>query len=292
MSDSQEVIPVNPFEVRFLFHRPRDRERFKHIKSAVRKRGTIIQPIQVRDISGLPAKDRRREDGGLYKWESLFGEGRTLIYRELYRESKDPKWLRLPAQEKDVPESEVIARFFAENILRRNYPWIVQAQLIRDDVGDGEGVDSVAKRFRVTKGHAEKLLRILRSASPTAEREILKRKLTVEQAEVLTSLPPNAQEIVLETLAEEKLPKANVAAIVKKAKEVTTTAGLSKAALKATMRRLDEDLKRVRDSLKVTSLHYSLGPENMKLLLSDKKFRAAMDKRGVNYAKAAEASGI
>jgi hypothetical protein len=44
-------------------------------------------------------------------------------------------------------------------------------------------------------------------------------------------------------------------------------------------------LNKLRQVLKLKRLHASLGPENLKLLISDKAFKKAMDHAGINYAK-------
>jgi hypothetical protein len=48
---------------------------------------------------------------------------------------------------------------------------------------------------------------------------------------------------------------------------------------------LFERLDRQRELLKLKRLHHSLGPENLKLLLSDKTFREAVEKEKINVAK-------
>jgi hypothetical protein len=178
--------------------------------------------------------------------------------------------------------------------LRKKQTWQQKARLIKAEIGDRKAdkkvVAELARKYFVTPAHVFKLLRILQQATPKA-RETLE-ELTVEEAEQLTSLPATGQEIVIETLKEEGLPPSQLPALVKKAKElrqggrdVSEATGLSKTALRASLRRVDEDLGQLRQSLKLKRLHWSLGSENLRMLLSDTTFRRALDKRGINYKR-------
>lgn len=290
---SENIIEINPFEVRFLIHRERDPVRFNLLKEAIREIG-VVQPLHVRRITDRPVNERRHKNG-IYKWEAAFGEGRTTAMLELYRETKDERFLKLPALEKEIDTGEVVGRFLAENILRKDHSWLEQAKLIKAECGariserPAKVVAEIAKRFFITPAHAAKLVRILSQASPAAEKELS--KLTVAEAESLTSLPAQGQEIVIETMAEQGLDRTQIAAVVSKARQVSESGGeLSKTALRASLRRVGEDLEKLRPRLKLARLHHSLGPENLRALLSDKAFRKQLDKHGVNYAKFTEAA--
>src|SRR4051812_26075796 len=125
MKNTEQIVSVDPRDVKFLIHRDRPKEGYALLKQAIREIG-VRQPVHVRDISDWPAKDRKRPEGGLWKWEALFGEGRTTALKELYEETGDKRFLRLPAIIKDVPEGEVVGAFLAENLLRRPDSWLTQ----------------------------------------------------------------------------------------------------------------------------------------------------------------------
>lgn len=284
--NTEQITEVNPFEIRFLIRRSRDAEGFKLLKASIKDMG-IQQPLHVRTV---PEDKRRRPDGGLYKWEALFGEGRTTACMELYRETKDKRFLKVPAMIKQIEEGEIVGRFLSENILRRDHPWLDQANLIKVEIDEAEragrkaNLKEIAKIYFITEKHAAKLLGILKASSPRIAGYL--KELNLKQAETLTSLSKKGQEIVLETLAETDLGKGQLETVVKKAhRQLKETGQLSKLALKASIRRVNEDLAEVRKGLKVYRLHHSLGVENLKLLLSDKKFRAEIDRVGINYSK-------
>jgi hypothetical protein len=292
---NDDIITVDPREVTFLIHRDRDPVRFELVKDSIRELG-VIQPLHVRDITDWPAKDRRRPDGGLYKWQAMFGEGRCTALIELHSATQDARFLRCPAIVKVIPPGEIVGRFLAENILRRDLPWADQARLIRAEVEQRlrenpkakprTFIREIAQHYFITEGHAAKLLRILSQASVELSRSL--QKFTLEEAETIVALPKAAQDIVMETLHEEGLERSQVTALVRKARETAEAGPLTKTALKQAVRRVNEDLSRQREQLKLYRLHHSNGPENLKVLLSDKKFRSALDRAGINYGKFAE----
>lgn len=278
--NTETLIEINPYDVKFLIHRQRELARFKLLKEAIREIG-VRQPLHVRDISGWPAKDRRRTDGGLYKWEAHFGEGRTTACIELYEETEDRRFLQLPAIVKEIPEAEIVGRFLSENLLRRDHTWLDQAKLIRADVERGLTPRQISNRYFITEAHATKLLRVLQALSPRITRQL--KGMSLSDATLITTLSAKGQEIVLETLTEGKMDKLQLPALVKKAKRLQETGNLSKSALKASLKRVDEDLSRIRERLKLYRLHHSLGPENLEILLKGKTFRAELDRAGINY---------
>lgn len=282
MTNTETIIEIDPREVKFLIHRDRDAEGFRLLKEAIRAIG-VRQPLHVRDISGWPAKDRRRPDGGLYKWEAHFGEGRTTACLELYVETKDRKWLKLPAIIKNIPEAEIVGSFCNENITRRDHSLWHQAHLIKGEVDAGVTPKEIAARMFTTVGHINKLLRILTQASPRIARQL--KGMSLKEASLITTLPAKGQEIVLETLTEGQHGMAQLPAIVKKARKLEESGELSKTALKQSLKRVDEDLDRIRPRIKLARLHHSIGPENLEILLKDKLFRAELDRHGINHKR-------
>lgn len=275
-----ELIEINPYDVKVLVHREREQEGFKNLKWAIAAIG-VRQPVQVRDISSWPAKDRMRPEGGLYKWEAHFGEGRTTALKELYEETGEARFLKLPAIVREMDETDMAGAFLSENLLRRDHTWLDQAKLIRADANRGLSVKEIAARFFIDERHAKKLIHILDGASHRLKKQLP--EMTLKEATVITVLPAKAQEIVLDAMTEEAVPKANLEHVVAKAKALEDRGELSKSALKASLKRVGEDLARMRERLKLYRLHASLGPENLKLLLSDKRFCAELDRCGIKY---------
>lgn len=279
---SPQLITVDPREVTFIIHRDRDEKEFKQVKESIRQMGIRI-PLRVRPVEGK------------FKWQAFYGEGRCRAAIELFEQTKDRSYLQVPALvDTKSSESEIAVAFLTENISRSSLSWQEQAQLIRAELGDRKPdrktVKALGKAFFVTEAHILKLLRILNKLSPDLEKEL--RGLTVQDAEALTTLPAKGQEIVFETLHEEGLGKADVAAVVRRAKRLTEEgAPLSKTALRAELRRVREDLERERKTAKPLRLHWSLGPANLQTLLADKQWRKALDREGVNYEKFEQATG-
>ncbi|HEY2681553.1 MAG TPA: ParB/RepB/Spo0J family partition protein [Candidatus Udaeobacter sp.] len=280
--NGEQVITIDPYEVKFLIHREREPKKFALLKESIREIG-VRQPLHVRDISRWPAKDRRRPDGGLYKWEAHFGEGRTTATLELHEETKDRRFLKLPAIVKDVPEGEIVGRFLSENILRRDHTWFDQAKLIRADVNRGLSFKEIARLYFITEPHAKKLIHILEVASGRLQKQLP--EMTLKDATAITSLPARGQEIVLDILREADVDKSQLEHVVRKARALEDRGELSKSALEASLKRVDEDLARLRPKLKLMRLHHALGPQNLELLLEDKLFRSELDRHGINYSK-------
>lgn len=281
---ADQIIYVDPREVSFLIHRDRDPEGFALMKDSIREMG-IRQPIQVRE-----SKSKGK------KWQAFFGEGRCTAAVELYEETGDRRFLRVPATIETEAEAEIAGRFLSENLIRRSLSWQEQARLIKQDVEAEAGsltpdrLFALSQRYFITVAHLEKLLRILQKLSPSLEKEL--KEMTIREAELLTSLPSAGQEIVIETLKEEGLQKSasNIASVVRRAREQHQETGeWSKSALKASLKRVGEDLDRVRKSLKPIRLHHSLGPENLRTLLQDRKFRNQLTKHKINVSKFEEA---
>lgn len=268
-----EIQEVDIRDIKPFVSRARPLEPFRRMKESIREYG-VKMPIQVRRI-----KDPK------FKYERIVGEGRIMACRELKR-------YMIPAIIVNISEGEIVGRFLAENVLRNKLPWQDKAKLIKHELGNEpvnrERLEQIASRYHITPAHVSKLLKILQQASPKVSGMI--DKLTVEEAETLTSLPASGQEIVVETVKEAGLPTSQLTALVAKAKEVSQDTGdLSKRALKQSLKRVDEDLARLRESLKLKRLHWSLGPSNLQLLLSDAQFKKAVDRRKISYQKFEEA---
>ncbi len=266
--------------IKTFVSRARPKEGFKRMKQTIKEIGLKI-PIQVRDISSWPTAKR-----GRYKYELIVGEGRLKACRELGIN-------KIPALIIDVPESEVVSRFLTENVMRKRLPWQAKARLMKsalDRIGTPTKADleALAARYCVTVPHVAKLVKILRHASPQVQKDI--DKLTVEEAEELTSLPARGQDIVIQSMQEAGVDMKEVATVVKKAKNLAEHGTkLSKTALKATFKRDAEALSRINLSLKPVRLHFSNGPENIARLLSDPKYRKLMDSEKIGYARFEEA---
>jgi ParB family chromosome partitioning protein len=273
-TQTHAVEQIDVDSIKIFVSRARDKAGFDEMKQSIKENGLKI-PIGVRDISHRPASERKREGGGLCKFELIYGEGRLTAFKELGMK-------RIPAVVKDAPEAEIVGMFLAENMIRKPLPWAQKAKLIVAELQSGSTIEEAAKRFCITVGHAAKLARI----SGQAAKELLAEleSMPVASAEMVTTLPKAHQKIVIETLKEN--PEREVREIVKKAKEITESGGeLSKRDLQKSLQRIDEDLKRCRESMKVTRLHHSLGPGNIVALIENPKFRKALANAKVNVSK-------
>jgi len=277
-----EIIDIPTEEIKFLIRRDRDQSEFAMLKEAIREIG-VRQPLQVRDITKWKPQDRRRPDGGLYKWEALFGEGRVTAAQELFAETKDKRWRTVPGIVLDVPEGEVLARFLSENLMREDLSWIERAELLRSDINAGMSPQALAEAHHLTPNHVSKLLRVLKRTSPKVLEEV--RKMTVEQAEPLSRLPPAHQEIVVESLKESGLSGSQTPAVVHLAQEeVAKGVKLSKAVLVGRIARLRQAVKDQRAVLKLKRVHLSIGPQIYgETILEDKKFLKMLEERKINW---------
>lgn len=269
-----EAIDVSLKDIMPFVSRARDQAGFEQLKGSIAKYG-LKRPIGLRDITHLPPDERRRPDGGLYKYQRVWGEGRILAHEELGKS-------KIPAIIGAKSEAEVVGAFLSENIIREKLPWVEQAKLVESELRAGRSAAEIAVDLCVSEKHIQKLARILSKTASGIEDEV--RKMPVNAAEVLTALPAEHQTIIVETLRE--TGEREVQAIVRKAREITDQGGeLSKSALTKSIQRVDDDLKKMRDKLKLTRLHASLGPQNLALLLEDPKFRKACEKENIPLAK-------
>jgi ParB family transcriptional regulator, chromosome partitioning protein len=264
-----ELLDIPIREIKPFVSRARPRDPFERMKASIKEHG-IKRPVQVRRI-----------DDPKFQYERIVGEGRILACKELGLAT-------VPAIVVEAPEGEIVGRFLTENVFRKRIPWQQKAELIRSEVGEEKPtkaeIERLSQIYFVTPSHIQKLLRILQQAAPSALETL--NKLTVEEAETLTSLPAPGQDAVLETLKVEKLAGSDIPELVRKVRTLVAEGKpLSKTALRHALRRTDEDLDRLRKSLKLKRLHFALGPDNLSTLLADKTFRATLNTKGINYDK-------
>lgn len=285
MKNTEQIIQIDPHSVKFLISRTRAQQEFKLLRDSIKERG-VLQPLHVRSIEHWPAKDRRRPEGGTWKWEAVFGEGRTTALKELYAETGDKRFLALPAIVKDIPEGEIVGRFLSENLLRRPDSWLSQAKLIETDVRNGAGIKEISAAYHITEAHAAKLLRVLATVSPKWKERL--QDVPLNTVEKLIQLPRGSQDIILDVLTE--AGQENLDAVIDKAKQISEDGPLSKTALRQSLQRVQEELDEIRGLLKLKRLHHALGVSNVLILLKDKRFRAELDRVGINYSKLIEAT--
>lgn len=274
---------VETDSIKFFLRRNRAPGAYARLKESIRELG-LKQPIHVKDISSWPPSDRRRPGGGHYKYELICGQGRLQVFREL-------NWDRIPAMVIDVPENEIVGRFLAENVMRKKLSWYEKAQLVKSDVDAGLDIDAIKEKYFVTTGQVYKYLRVLRHASGKLLSRSEIEKLSMNQAEELTSVDAETQEIVVDVLKEEDLGAGQIKSLVKKAKELRGAGKLSKATLKASLRDLHKALTEIRNRLKSKRLHWTLGPYNLKRVIEESAgLRKALREEGVDYSEFMQAT--
>lgn len=268
-----EIKEIDPRLVRVFIHRDRNQAEHELAVRDTKKRGQIM-PGKVRDIRHLP-EDQRRRRGGLYDYELVFGQGRLERARQL--------GIPFRAEVVKISELEAVNEFLSENLNRVPLPWEEKARLVQPLLQEGKSAEEIADQLSLTIGHVQKFRRILDKTAAGLEDEVT--QMTMNDAEALTALPADHQTIVMEAFRETK--PASVKELVKFARKVTeTTKGeLSRTALKKSLQRLDEDLRRLRDRLKLLRLHHALSVQNLTLLLEDPQFRRALKAEGVSVEK-------
>lgn len=270
---AKPIHDVDPFKVKIFVHRTRAEAEFEQVVANIKKHGQK-HPAQVRDITHLP-KEQRMEDGRLCDWGLITGEGRTLACRRLKR-----KLLAFVEKQKDA---ELVSTFLGENLNREALPWACKARLIEPELKAGRTFEQIAEQLQISVSHVQKFHRILSKTAPETEAEIA--SMPINDAEVLTTLKPAEQKIVLDAMRESGVRE--VKAMVRKAREAIEAqpeAELSKKALADSLKRLDEDLKRTRDQLKLARRDLVLGPENLQFLLSQPEFRRQVVKKKINIS--------
>jgi len=264
-------------EIKFFVRRARSSGGYSRLKDSIREVG-LKQPIHIRDISAWTRSDRKRPDGGLYKYELICGQGRLQAFRDL-------QLPRIPAMIVDVPEHEIVGRFLAENVMRKKLSWYEKAQLVKRDVDAGMSVDDIKEKYFVTTGQVYKYLRILRQASEKLLTAAEIEQLSMNQAEELTSADAETQEIVIDYIREQQLDKSQIKPLVNKAKQLQKAGKLSKSALTASIRDLQSTLRETHNILKLKQLHWNLGPYKLRRLLEESpELRNALDPEGISYA--------
>lgn len=270
---NRTIHELDPEKVKIFIHRERNEQEFEAIKATIAERGQL-HPGQVRDIRHLPKEERRREDGGLYDYGLITGEGRLRAARELGRKFR--------ATIEDVKEAKVVGYFLAENLNREPLPWALKARLVGPELEAGKSAKEIAGRLQITEKHVLKFARILSKVAPEVAEDVS--RMSMNDAEVITALPKADQLIVLDVMKE--TGEREIQTIVRKARQVAEKeGGLSKTALKGQLDQVDHDLAELRKELKPVRLHHSIGPENLQALLQDKKFKATLKKEGINFTK-------
>jgi len=268
------ILEIDPDKVRVFISRERDEEAFREVKTSIKERGQV-QPGQVRDIRHLSARQRRREDGGLYDYELVTGQGRLLAARSL--------GTKFRATVEDEPELKVVGMFMAENLIRDPLPAFELGKLLKLELESGASVKQAAKQMHISETYADRLLAIVNKTAQGLEDDVA--KMSVADAEAFTSLPAGHQSIVLGVLKE--TDPRQVKALVRKAKEAAGETGgeLNERDLKRKLQGVEDELTALRQSIKLTRLHHSLGPQNLSLLLADPKTAKALKADGINTAK-------
>jgi len=272
------ITEIDTDAIKFFVRRSRSSGAYSRLKESIKQVG-LKQPIHVKDISDWSASDRRRPEGGHYKYELICGQGRLQAFQQL-------GFPRIPAIVLNVAENEIVGRFLAENVMRRKLSWYEKAQLVKRDLEEGTDIDAIKDKYFVTSGQVYKYLRILRQASGKLLSRSEIEKLSMNQAEELTSIDANTQEIVVEVLKEENLDTSQIKSLVKKAKELSRTGTFSKIMLKTSLRDLQKALRDIHNRLKSKRLHWTLGPYRLRRLIEDNpELRNALDEEGIDYSE-------
>ena len=272
------ITEIDTDAIKFFVRRSRSSGAYSRLKESIKQVG-LKQPIHVKDISDWSASDRRRPEGGHYKYELICGQGRLQAFQQL-------GFPRIPAIVLNVAENEIVGRFLAENVMRRKLSWYEKAQLVKRDVEEGTDIDAIKDKYFITSGQVYKYLRILRQASGKLLSRSEIEKLSMNQAEELTSIDANTQEIVVEVLKEENLDTSQIKSLVKKAKELSRTGTFSKIMLKTSLRDLQKALRDIHNRLKSKRLHWTLGPYRLRRLIEDNlELRTALDEEGIDYSE-------
>lgn len=255
--DTKEI-PID--QIRPFISRARAKAGFEAMKASIKTEG-LKMPIQVRDLG--------RRDANGKRYVLVVGEGRTTAAQEL-------GWEKIPALIIDAPDQEIVGRFLAENVMRKNIPWQEKGRMIRDEINRGRTLDEIAAAYHIDPRHAAKLVRVVNKIGDGVESD----SLTMNEAEVLTTLPSAGQKIVMEVARETQQP---VQAVVKKARTLQQKGeGWTKSALQKAIRAVDEGLAKMRNTLKRLRLHRALGPINIETLLKARPFRKLAETAKLN----------
>src|SRR5713101_4106667 len=105
------VCQIDTGEIKFCVRRSRPSSAYARLKDSIKEIGLKV-PISVRDVTSWTKSDRKRSDGGLYRFELICGQGRLQAFRELGIQ-------KIPAVIHDVSEAEIVGRFLAANVMRK-----------------------------------------------------------------------------------------------------------------------------------------------------------------------------
>lgn len=272
---STEIIEIPLRKILPFIHRDRDSEPFERMKASMAERGQKIA-IEVRDITHRPRKERTAPDGTVCDWQLIKGEGRCKAAMEL-------GWKTIKGKVFVGKESEIVGRFMVENMIRRPLPWYQLAVLIKADLDAGMSEEEVAKLHFRTVAHIQKCRRILSKTAVEIREEIA--VMPMNDAEVLTALPESDQSIVVEVLKESG-DLYDVKAVAAKARAIREETGsMSPTALRASIKRVEDELAETKKRMKVTRVHHANGPGSLLALLESPDFRRALKKAGVSTAK-------
>jgi ParB family chromosome partitioning protein len=275
-----EIKQIPTDDIKFFVRRARGGAAYARLKQSIGEIG-LKTPIGVREISGRSKKERRRPNGGYYQFELVYGQGRLQAFRDLGLD-------RIPAIEVDVTEQEIVGRFLAENVMRRSLSWREKAKLIEYDIrANGLSVEDVASRYCITPLHAKKYLRLLRLASDKILRRAEAGEIDMMSTEKLATLPKDTQDIVVEVLDEEGLDKSAIMHLVDEAARIRRNGNgkVTKDKLKGSLSDLNNDLRSIRERLKVKRLEFALGPEHLFRLMADSpEFVARVSAAGLDLS--------
>lgn len=245
-----------------IIWRARKKAEFQQMKESIEELGTIIFP-QCIDLG------KKRADGVRYLIVGG-GQGRWEAAKALKQET-------MPILIIDADKKEAGARFLIENFNRKDLTWAEKGRLIRKAMDGGKDIDQAAREHHIAKTTAEMYLRTLgKMADDSIE------KMPLADAVALTALPARGQKIVIELARENGQPIKDVVKETRSA--VAKGADWSIRDIKKAASAKDEKIRTLRKRVALHRLHYSLGPENLKILLKDKKFLAACKSEEINLA--------
>jgi ParB-like chromosome segregation protein Spo0J len=265
-------LPVDKCKV--LISRARSKEEFDALCSTVRDGGVHI-PITAVDMRSWTKDKRRNRAGVLCDYGITKGEGRWQACKKVGLKTV-PAFLR-----SDLSPEEIVQLNWTENFNRQALKWAQLGRLIRDEVREGADIKAVAKSLRVSLSIAYKYQRAIEHAASEIEPEVA--KLSINDAEVLTTIPARGQVLVMDLVRE---TGAGVKEVTREAKEVAKVKpNWTVTELKASLSKYDSDLEKERRKRKRLRIEWNLGPANLRILLASPEVRKALDSLRINYAR-------
>jgi len=275
-----EVLQIATDSIKFFVQRSRNPTVYARLKESIREIGLKV-PIGVRDMSDRPKKERRRQGaGGYYRYELVYGQGRLQAFRQLGFE-------KIPAMLVDVSEEEIVGRFLAENVMRRNFSWREKAKLIEYDVEENElTVEDVAQRYYITVSHAKKYLRIIRGASDKTLSRADDGEIDMNLAEKLTTLSKEDQDSVIEVLDERQLDKSAIVHLVDQAAKIRSNGArrVTKSELAQSIDDLNSQHRKCRERFKLKRFEFGLGPQHLFQMAEDELFVSRARDAGIDLS--------